>query len=162
MQWEIRGVDRFNAQLAEIARRMDRATDVGVDDGLTLVQEEAARLLTEKTHPPGTPTPSAPGEPPALISGALRRSIRARRDPSSGGIHRGRIGPTIVYGRIQELGGTIVPRTARMLSWMGGGVRHFARSVHLHARPFMKPAVDASRPRVRARFRELWQTAWRP
>ncbi len=161
MRWEVRGVDAFNDRLAELAQRMDRATDVGVDDGLTLVQEEATRLLTEKTHPPGTPTPSVAPEPPALISGALRRSIRARRDPSSGGVHRGRIGPTIVYGRIQELGGTIVPKVAKQLSWLTAeGWRH-AMSVRLPARPYMKPAVTTSRPRVRSRFVELWRQAWR-
>jgi phage gpG-like protein len=52
------------------------------------------------------------------------------------------IGPTKIYGRIQELGGTIVPVSAKMLSWMQDGVRIFANVVHLPARPYLRPAVD--------------------
>ena len=53
------------------------------------------------------------------------------------------IGPTKVYGRIQELGGVITPVYAKMLSWVGDdGVRRFANSVRLPPRPYMRPAMD--------------------
>lgn len=62
--------------------------------------------LSRYSHPRGTPTPSPAGEPPARVSGALARSIRA--DPArETGPDRWEttVGPSIVYGRIQELGG---------------------------------------------------------
>ena len=53
------------------------------------------------------------------------------------------VGPTVVYGRIQELGGVIKPVIAKMLSWVGdGGERIFANSVTLPPRPYLRPAVD--------------------
>jgi HK97 gp10 family phage protein len=53
------------------------------------------------------------------------------------------IGPTVVYGRIHELGGIIKPVHAKMLSWINeAGERVFAREVHMPARPYLRPAVD--------------------
>ncbi len=53
------------------------------------------------------------------------------------------IGPTKVYGRIQELGGIIKPVIAKMLSWVNDeGQRVFARAVRLPARPYLRPAMD--------------------
>jgi len=53
------------------------------------------------------------------------------------------IGPTVVYGRIHELGGIIRPIKAKMLSWVNeAGQRVFANAVHIPARPYMRPAVD--------------------
>lgn len=59
------------------------------------------------------------------------------------------IGPTKVYGRIQELGGTILPVTAKMLSWVKDGVRIFAYAVTLPARPYLRPAVDEHLEEIR-------------
>jgi len=52
------------------------------------------------------------------------------------------VGPTVIYGRIQELGGVIKPVHAKMLSWVDDGVRIFAKMVHLPPRPYLRPAVD--------------------
>jgi phage gpG-like protein len=52
------------------------------------------------------------------------------------------IGPTKIYGRIQELGGVIKPVTAKMLHWVEDGQDIFARVVHIPARPYLRPAVD--------------------
>ena len=53
------------------------------------------------------------------------------------------VGPTKIYGRIQELGGIIKPVFAKMLSWIGDdGVRIFARQVRIPPRPYLRPAVD--------------------
>ena len=53
------------------------------------------------------------------------------------------VGPTVIYGRIQELGGVIKPVIAKMLSWIGdSGERIFANSVTLPPRPYLRPAVD--------------------
>lgn len=53
------------------------------------------------------------------------------------------IGPSKVYGRIQELGGIIKPVYAKMLSWINdSGERVFARSVRIPPRPYLRPAMD--------------------
>jgi hypothetical protein len=42
---------------------------------VTAVQREARERLAESTHRYGEPTDAAPGGPPALVSGTLRRSV---------------------------------------------------------------------------------------
>lgn len=153
-------------QLRAIAERVNQATDKTVDDVLSIVQVETQANLSLTTHPPMTPTPSPPGSPPALIFGTLRRSIRTRRDPPSApGIYSGRVGPTAIYGRIQELGGRIASK-GRPLAWKnldadGQEKWNFADHVNLPPRPFLKPAVEATKERVREAFRRAWDRALR-
>jgi phage gpG-like protein len=52
------------------------------------------------------------------------------------------VGPTVIYGRIQELGGIVKPVFAKLLSWVDDGVRIFAKMVQIPARPYLRPAVD--------------------
>jgi len=53
------------------------------------------------------------------------------------------VGPTVIYGRIQELGGIIKPVVAKMLSWVAdSGERIFANLVQIPARPYLRPAFD--------------------
>ena len=53
------------------------------------------------------------------------------------------VGPTVIYGRIQELGGVVLPVFAKMLSWVSdSGERIFANKVQIPARPYLRPAVD--------------------
>lgn len=60
------------------------------------------------------------------------------------------IGPTVIYGRIQELGGVIEPVFKKFLSWIGAdGERVFAKSVTLPARPYLRPAVDEHMPDIK-------------
>jgi len=47
----------------------------GVARVCTAVQREARSRLAESSHPYGEPTTAAPGGPPALVSGTLRRSV---------------------------------------------------------------------------------------
>jgi len=54
-----------------------------------------------------------------------------------------RIGPTAIYGRIQELGGTVKPLIKKRLHWVDeNGKHHSAESVTLPARPYLAPAVN--------------------
>ncbi len=76
--------------------------------------------------------------------GRLAGSITVRKL----GEMSGEVGPTVIYGRIQELGGTIFPRRAKMLHWVDAGGDHFARHVTLPARPYLKPGVEASKPLI--------------
>lgn len=102
-----------------------RAAEAATADGLGAVEREEKRMLRRFSHAPGTPTPSPPGQPPALITGALRRSWRAtapRRTRTWTVYAKG--GPTAPQSRVQEL---------------GGGPSDLPR------RPFHRPAVEASR-----------------
>src|SRR6184192_2354815 len=92
--------------------------------------------LRRFTHPAGTPTTSPKGQPPARVTGSLARSIR--QEPVSGGKPVGpfryetTVGPTIVYGRIQELGG-----------WSGKG-----HNTYLPPRPYIVPATIRLRGQI--------------
>jgi hypothetical protein len=98
--------------------------------------------LRRYTHSPGTSTTSPPGQPPALVTGTLRRSIRVT--PAAGGPERwtSSVRPTVVYARIQEKGGDIYPVRAKMLRFAVDGQARFAKHVHLPARPYMAPAAE--------------------
>lgn len=81
-------------------------------------------------------------------TGGLAGSIMV--ETSGGGTRvEARIGPTKIYGRVQELGGTILPVTAKMLSWVKDGVRIFANVVHIPPRPYLRPAVDEHLEEIR-------------
>lgn len=64
------------------------------------------RKLKRKAHKKNEPTNSAPGEPPATVTGTLARSEQVEGPEEIGfGHYVAAVGPTVVYGRIQELGG---------------------------------------------------------
>jgi len=99
--------------------------------------------LTRFSHRRGTQTPSPAGEPPAIVGGHLRRSLRLYAASRTGQYTaESRVRPTIVYARIQESGGTIHAH-GKALHWTGGGVDFFAKSVTLPKRPYMKPTHEA-------------------
>lgn len=59
------------------------------------------------------------------------------------------VGPTAIYGRIQELGGTIKPLTAKKLHWVNESGQHrTAFEVTLPARPYLKPALEDNESEV--------------
>ena len=74
--------------------------------------------------------------------GNLAASIQVVLDKATASSAEVSVGPTVIYGRIQELGGVIKPLYAKMLSWVDNGVRIFANLVHIPARPYLRPAVD--------------------
>lgn len=139
------GADAWGAAADAMLERVRAATDGAVDDGLMLIQQEAQRNLALTSHPRGTPTPSAPGDPPALIGGALRRAVKARRSQHGPNVFSGAVGSTSVYGPIQERGG-----------WAGRGHHSF-----LPPRPWLRPAAVVMAPKVRKLFADVWSRAIR-
>lgn len=75
-------------------------------------------------------------------SGDLRDSGRIeRKDGVTSAVFGGNGVP---YGRIQELGGTIKPKNAEALSWIGSdGKRVFAKSVTIKGTHYLKRAGDS-------------------
>ncbi|WP_214103238.1 hypothetical protein [Acrocarpospora catenulata] len=105
----------------------DRSSDGAraAADAMALgAEREIKRTLRTTSHPKGAPTPSAPGTPPSLVSGSLRRSVKAGRPRQTGAARwEAKTAPTIVYSRIHELGG-----------WTGRGHRSY-----LPPRPYVRP-----------------------
>lgn len=138
MAGEITGLQEQLAELAAIVGRVQAQTPQGLARAALFVESTAKALLSLTSHPAGTPTPSQPGQPPSLVSGALRRSITTQGPTLDGDDWVVSVAPTIVYGRIQELGGTA------------------GRGAQLPARPYMAPAWAA----LPARLQTIMQQAW--
>ena len=139
---KVDGMSAFRAALKDRRERMASATEDALSEAAGLVSALAVAKLVEKQHPRGTPTPSMPGEPPAMITGALAQSVHTSEISHDGnGRYEIQVGPTEVYSRIQELGGTA------------------GRGAHLPARPYLKPAVEDVKPEVRRVFKDKWSDA---
>lgn len=105
-----------------------------------LAELAAKNWLRKSSHPKGTVTPAQAGEPPSLVTGALFRSIRVTGPILAPGTVASAVGPTIKYGRIQELGG----KTGRGLK------------TTLPKRPYMKPSTLEALPDIEANYRLQW------
>lgn len=136
---DLLGLSAFERALADWTAKKLAAASVGVELSAEKLQEETRRLLNQKSHAKGTQTPSAPGEPPARISGDLSESVTIQGPHPTAGGYEARVGPTTRYGRIQELGGTA-----------GNGAT-------LPARPYLAPALDNVRPDIALIFYIAWQ-----
>ena len=138
----LEGVAEFKAALLGTISAEQAATRKATADGAHLIEKAAKEKLGETSHERGTPTPSAPGDPPSLITGNLRRSITVNGPNATqvGGFPgwRAEIGPTAVYGRVQELGG-----------WAG--------HANLPPRPYMQPAYDDVKPQLQGIFTKAWR-----
>lgn len=90
--------------LAALAARVPEAAALAVARAAHVGERAIKQQLTTSSHPRGTPTPSAPGEPPSLVTGSLRRSVQVVIYPAAITPYAD-VGPTMIYGRVQELGG---------------------------------------------------------
>lgn len=107
--------------------KFDLATRAATAEAAKLTKAEIRQTLITTSHRPGTPTPSAPGEPPSKVTGVLRDSVDIEGPHRLGfGHYLAEIGPTAPYGRIQEL----------------GGVTGRGHATTLPARPFVAPSYD--------------------
>lgn len=143
MAFVMRGFEAMRAKLRQILGRVEAVTPQAIMRAGFEVQREAQRLLALSSHPPGTPTPSAPGQPPSLVSGALRRSITVEPPVHTAEGWSIVVGPTIVYGRIQELGGNT-------------GRNH---ATYLPPRPYMRPAWAILPDRIHDILADAWGDA---
>lgn len=138
----LEGIARFQEALLEAVEKADVASREAVANGAHLVEARAKKKLATYTHTKSEPTTSPPGEPPALVTGTLRRSIKVKVH-GAGHTAEAEIGPTAIYGRIQELGGD----TGR------GG------ATELPARPYMRPALDELQRS--GELLDAYKAAWR-
>lgn len=140
------GVGDAVAALDALGVRIDGATAKGVQDGSLIVQRQARLNATVD---------------PQVRTGALRRSITTD-GPTPTGPHsfKARTYPTIVYGRIIELGGVITVKRAEWLTfqWAPG---QWARkkSVTIHPHPYLAPALAESQAAFLAAIKSRWADA---
>lgn len=138
----LHGVDQAVAAIDRKVEQMRVATRQATAQVLHLIERRTKQLLTTSTHPPGEPTTSRPGEPPSLVTGNLRRSITVTGPTAvTTASWRGEVGPTAIYGRIQELGGIA------------------GRGAELPARPYLMPAFRELQAQIRAIFERAWTQA---
>ena len=99
--------------------------------------------LRKSTHGKDTTTPAAPGQPPALVSGTLRRSAQIVPAQAAGPRAVAAVRVGVVYARIQELGGVVHAKRAPYLRFQyPSGQWHTVKSAKIPARPYMKPTRD--------------------
>ena len=79
--------------------------------------------------------------------GTLRNSIMPEIQRTGTGA-RAEIGPNVIYGRIQELGGTIRPIRASVLHFVIDNKDIYAKQVTLPPRPYLRPAVEDHRDEI--------------
>jgi phage gpG-like protein len=137
----LQGLTELVGTLNRRGTAVQTATVLATREVTELVEQVAFEHLTRQSHPPHTPTPSRPGDPPATISGALADSLHTEGPAVVGGGVFARVGPTSPYGRIQELGG--------IAGW----------GAQLPERPYLWPAVRDSLPAIGFIYREAWTAA---
>lgn len=147
MTVKIDGIPELMAAFGRMSRRVDAGSRIATAAGAHLIEKKTKERLTTYSHKKGEPTPSPPGQPPALITGTLRRSIKVTGPMAAAGpyAYEAQIGPTVVYGRIQEL----------------GGVCGRNRATTLPARPYLTPAYNdvASSGELKRIFTAAWTAA---
>lgn len=85
-------------------------------------------------------------------TGRLRASINTRVIIAGDRVI-GRIGTNVVYARIHELGGVILPKTAQALKFQIPGVGwRTVKKVTMPARPFLRPSLSDNLQRFRDLF----------
>lgn len=127
------GVREFNAALDKAVAEARVAGERGANAAAALVARTTQDKLRLTTHRASEPTPSRPGEPPSLVTGQLRRSVKiVPAVPRGATAWVAQVGPTAVYARIQELGGEL-PKS--IYSAM------YKAPVTLPARPYLEPSV---------------------
>jgi len=132
------------AALTQLAVLIDAATKDGVADGADLVQGLG------RTYAPH-------------LSGELASSITITGPAATGPAeYTAKVGPTMVYGRIREIGGAIPGRkgmTHPFLRWSYGGHWVFKHKVHQHGAKYMLHAVEDVRPQFRSIVARRWANA---
>jgi hypothetical protein len=148
----IRNVKEFDKSVEEMIARVNRASEVIVRQGGQVVAREAKKIFLgspTKKGPngrgkgqQGQKSPSWPR--PTNRTGHLRDSIRVEVRNRGDNAWESTIGPTTIYGRRVELGGTS---------------RTNGHTIVTRPFPYMEPGFEASKPELRAIYRKVWTEA---
>ena len=156
----------MNVDGSSLVRSLERirgitpaATELGMADAGQSVSGQTKRNLSLSAHAPGTRTPAPPGGPPSLISGDLRRSVRASDVTRTGYRFHVRVGATMIYARIQQMGGRVSTLKPHGLANRATH-QFFGPSVYLPARPYL-PGAETSATLARDALVRRWSEALR-
>lgn len=98
-------------------RKVTQSVSKAVAGSAIELQEEIQHQLSLKSSSiTSGGTPSLPGLPPALNTGALRRSIVAKNITTEQLKPTWRVGTNLIYARIQEFGGYIHAKKSKFLT----------------------------------------------
>ena len=137
----------------QIAAAFREQVILGLDVVGILVQNAIKKGMGEHGSGEGG-TPSPAGSPPAVQTGALRRSIQVDRSQVETKL-RVRIGTNLIYAPIQEYGGTITAKNAPCLAFeVAPDEILLVKSVRLPARPYLRPGLKKAKRKVRLAFRK--------
>lgn len=127
------GIPEFMGALEKVTRDADAASKMIVHTGsMKLVREAKANF--DGSHKKGQPHQG--GDKPNVVTGTLRRSIRATPVEKTGLFeYSSSVGPTVVYGRAVELG--YAPRNMRPF-------------------PYFNPAAEKVLPEIRDLAVNVW------
>ena len=119
------GLGEFKAQLGRISKSMRGAMLAkAATSGLVLVQNVAAQKAPKRTRD---------------LARSIHTEILDQKDTSV----EAAVGTDKVYAAIQEFGGVVVPKKARLLHWVDeAGNDVFARKVTIPPHPYLRPAWD--------------------
>lgn len=133
----------LNRRLKVMQRMGKNAAPKSAAQAMGLLGVAAIKVeLNKSSHAVGEPA-GPPGEPPSHVTGKLSDSAFSTNPSRRGGNYTVMVSMLSPYARIQELGGTIVPKRARSLHWVDASGEHFAQRVTLPARPYFVPAIGA-------------------
>ena len=119
--------------LPEFAAALARLGAVAAENNLILAAKAGAM-----------PIRNAAAEGAPKKTRTLSRSIHIEVLSSSRASVEVMVGTDVIYAAIHEFGGVITPKKAKALAFEIGGELIFAKSVHIPARPYLRPAFDTN------------------
>lgn len=138
------GTETVKRTLTRLSVDLGRNTERAVETSLLRLQERIQGKLNNDVLQKRT--------------GTLFRSIH--HEMTRAGIDSwGVVGTPIVYARIHEFGGTIVPKRAPYLRFKIGDQWFARKSVTMPARPYMGPSFDELHDEIVQGFRDAVQDA---
>lgn len=140
------------AALAKIAAQVKASLPAVVAEGSEVIQTNARAELAKR--------PPSRWDVPGRVPGRLAASIRTFT-PYPSGVNEwsARTAPTVIYGRLQELGGHIYPVRAAYLHWYANGTEFFRKHVYVPGRPYLEPGLQVSLPQLYEVAEKTWGEA---
>jgi hypothetical protein len=100
----VRNLKEVQNKLMAYGAKMDVATGVAVRQASATIQRQARKNAATGSHKPGEPHIPGTGPGPNRARGTLIRSIEVDVTRIGFGKYVALIGPTVIYGRMVELG----------------------------------------------------------
>lgn len=116
------------------------AAALAAASGATLVKAVMAGGQVVEAHAKINASRGRPGL--NVVTGNLVNSISTKLTKSTDTSAEADVGTGVVYARIHEFGGVIAAKAGGWLRFMVGGQWVTVKSVHIPARPYLRPSCD--------------------